>query len=384
MADARQANLGIFIGLLALIGCGREAVQRPVAGRGTWVLNAVPSLGLSASRLSTAGCMQWVQKPQGEVLEFSSEVCPEELTSAEKVQFTLDIAATEDKEVFALKLHGVSVGQVYRKAQYASVRHLCQISDPDFLAPKPYSEFCQIVFKSPIEGETGRFAAVEIFSVEQVVESKVKELALSYTDAKLAREKVHSLEGSLQVLREQNREAQEARDLAYESLGDARQKVRDALASNTTSKRALERAQAEAQLTLAEAEARLVETDIRFATAERKRVVLLKARMAAAENAERLDKRVKAQIAIYQSQRIKDSEEMKIFLAVLDQIKPTLLTEDEKRELAQEISFATGESERLDDLEGKKAPAALRLVNDRKDALERLIRTPPQTNSTAP
>jgi len=385
----RVWQVGSLALALGVFSCGRPGVPsaRPPAAR-VWVADISPSAGLRASRLSTAGCIQWVHG-ETETAEFSSASCPGEgkLVAKALVKFSLTIRTTEAGSA-ELLLAGIPVGKIDEESGTDGkpwvVRHLCQLSDPEQTPQKPFAELCRVRFQTETGEEQGRYQSVALFTLEEVAQSKLDGLRNIGQQDQFSREKALSLDRAQQALREELRRAGDDRQAALEALADARRGIQQSFASSVTAKRALERTEAEAALRLAEAEARYVESEIRFANSERRRAALLKDRLAAAEGAERLEKSARALLSSYERAGVKTSDEITTLLAVLDQNKLLLLTEDQKREMAQEISFATGEAERLVELEGKKSPASLRLVNDKKDALERLLRLPPETPNNAP
>ncbi|MBY0369094.1 hypothetical protein K2X33_00310 [bacterium] len=372
-----RALAGGFGALLGLLACGKPEAR----DNRLWVADVSVAGALAGSRAAAAGCMQWVREGSNQRLEFSNGACakPGKPQPFSSVRFSLAVDPSEKAAL--LRFQNVSVGSLRKEETGAWVLdHLCQISEPGLTPDLPFDELCQIKFKA--EAGQSRYESIQLFTLEEVARSKVGSLSTLEMGDQFHRQKIIALDTAVRDLREELRRAEEAREAAAEALTDARRGLGESFAVSFTANQKLERTEAEASLKLAEADAQLVKLEIKFAAAEKSRLGYLKERLAYAENAARLDKGIRAQLQA--NRGLRNSIEEKLFLSTLDQLKGMLLDEDQARLLNEEIGIATGEADRLEDLENKKLPAIIRLVKERKDAFEKLKQMPPTPTEAKP
>ncbi len=370
-----------FLGLLGIAGCGKPTEIQSAPARGDLLSYVHLPEALTATRLLSAGCIQFVGVSNRVVAEFSAQDCPSvpALLPLESIVFSLSVEISASGNEASLKKDGVLVGEISRtdSASPWLIRHLCQISDVALPADGYFAEICRLDFESEFGPRVGRFRALEVVDLQDLARSKVSEEQALKGRELLALKQSAEMRETEQKLRQEKEEALVQWRASSEMLAEAQRGVRDSVASNLTVHRGLERTKAEAELEAAKSEVQYLELSIRFAKAEQRRAGLLKERLEESERAKNRETELMKQIeALKQQNPNGGAEDIKQLQVVLDQNRNLIFSDEVRRKFEEEATFAASDAEKLTELEKEKLPAALNRAVEKKRQLSQLERLP--------
>lgn len=382
ISEKRMPYLLSFLIAVSFLGCGKDTspLSSPEPS-GTVSGQVLAQDNLASSRLVAAGCVQIVKLRSGEENAlFSKQDCPTEtdLLPTSNLAFSLRLSRASSENKADLFLESTPVGALVRTEQRASgfevwrFVHLCQISDPESPRDGYYAEVCQLHF-----GADGRYEAVRASTVEALARSKSALLLETEANEGTLKKRIATSELAAEKMRRDRDKAWIDRQESQNALAEAQRGVRDSMASNLTVQKSMERARASAEMEYALREMRYLELCARFAKAEQKRASLLQERLDSADAASSRDTDLRKQIETLTAQPETDPAKLSALKMALEQNRPLLLEEDERRKIQEETTFALAEAKKLAELEQEKIPAALKAVIQKKDAVGEVDRLTP-------